>query len=292
MDDNHSGYYKEEPSEEDELEQIDPIEEGTSQIVKEEVKVNPLLQEGISSEVQRHQLKTKEGRVPYQTPNTHPKTKIVDEAPGVEQVYRKIKIELGLVEEDWARIYRMIKLRREKIKDYILTAIMTYTQELEIYERAKRKEIARCAEAEVRTQIEAEIEKVLVIKKTIWQPRFGKKDEQAGPKTPNDVLADINKERGIEDSDKEEKEKLLERLRKKSIWKPKYTKKPPAILSKVDKSPDEELEEEVDRLAGTDNSNVDDNFIESIKTEGVLPEEKGIPQDAGAGDAPTQEEMT
>jgi hypothetical protein len=330
--DGSNSYSEEENNNEeyqDELDRIDVSDESPSHVIKENKeseekeedvsiskvydtkrKIIPgkvLLKDDIKDGVNIHE--TNYLRYPRKLnpnkdiPNTNiyiPQTKEGPKLPegmAIEQVYEKIKIVTSFHQADWDKVIRMIKLRRETIKAYFVTAVLRYTRELELIDKIKKEQIEHYAKEEVRLQVEAELEKHLMLKKALWEPRFGKKEDSTGPKTPADVIADIDKELGIaeglDEFDQEQKDKLVDRLKKKSLWKPRYTKKPPAISSKVDKSPDEDLEEEVDRLNNKDNSKVEeDNFVESIKTEGVLPEEKGITQDTGADDAPTQEEMT
>lgn len=308
MDDSNNKYYVEDDeNNQDELDPIDPIEEGVAEVIPQEKKVNNKEEKEDVTLYKRYNTKERNKYVSkkellkndIKEGVSFEKESDLPEGMAIEQVYEKFTIKLSLHEADWKRMYNMIRSRREKIKDYFQTAAIRYTQELEMIDKIRKEQIIHYTQEDVRLQVEAELEKKIMLKKALWEPRFGRRSEKEGPKTPMDVISDLDKELGtrenLDEVDREEKDKMVDRLKKKSLWQPRYTKKPKALPKGVGVPIDEELEAEVDRLSNTDNSNdsntEEENFAASIKTEGVLPQEKGMPEDTGADDAPTQEEM-
>jgi hypothetical protein len=286
---------------EDDEEEVDPEEESASEI-SEQDKVK----EKKAVEKKEQGVKIRNEHYAYYPRELNPGLKhagevfrinIVnkneDELPDGNAIKTFLKVvnpTMSFKLEEWERIDKQIKKSRTPIKEYMAMAIMQFVRDQELLERIRKQSLIDLGREEVRIQMEAEIEKKLMVKKAIWEPRFGKKSKN---KTPSEIIESIDKTIGLEkDSDvetQEEKDKLVERLKKKSLWQPRYSKKPPAITTKPNDAEDAALEEEVDRM-----NNPDDTFLESIKTEGVMPEEKGVAvaQDAGTDDAPTQEEMT
>jgi len=270
------------------LDDIEPEEESISKIITkaDEVPEDKISEEGVGTDRNRTPVKRKKIKMP----SVHEaNAAVLKEEPEFLE-YQTIKPTLIFVKSDWDVIYKMIKLRRETIRDYMITAIVAYTKQQLLFNRITNESIVEHAREDVRRQIEDEIEKKLIVKKSLWEPKYGKSPET---KTRELVNEKIKKELKLNDNldaeEKEDKDKLLERLKKNRLWKPRYGKKPPAITSKVDKSEDESLEEDVDRMNNP--QSIDDNFMETITTVGVMPEEKGIEPAPADPDAPTQEEM-
>jgi hypothetical protein len=208
----------------------------------------------------------------------------------IYQTFYNITLSTTLHKNDFVNLMRLSMDRDLPLRTIIRDAITQYVSDSIIYNKMREEAIKSYAHSEVLSEIEKALIKRIELKNILWRPRYGKKGEDL-KKSFEDIEKQVNKEVGapddLEDYEKEEKEKMVERIKNKDLWKPKYKKVPPALKTSKNKNNDEELEKDLDKGSTID--------INTIKTIGVLPEELGIEVDdnieSDLNNAPTEEEM-
>lgn len=217
--------------------------------------------------------------------------KEIELSPGVINEYEEcnVSIKLNFAKRDWDKVHGLIKRERDTIKQFSRRAIIKLADEMLDRERFRIKLLREKVEAEVMAELKEKIRQEIEVEKIIWNKKYEGRDPDAVKLYPS-LNEEMKKQIAEEEAERLElAERIKRKEQKEAMNKAREERARARELKKAKENAANQTENETDNI---DTAPIEeDNFTLDIRTEGVLPEEKGIVQDEDASDAPTQEEM-
>jgi len=213
---------------------------------------------------------------------TEEKEKILP--PGNINEYKEVgvTIRINFYQDDWNKIYKIIKNERDTIKQFARRAMVKLAEEINQREAYRKKLFEEMTKSEVLAEIKTNITKEMVIENLIWHSKYKERDPDAIKIYPS-LDEEMKKKLSEEEAERLD---LAERIQKKAERdaqkKAKEERARTRALRKQPEDADKEIEI-ADEMVQKDLENIqngpppledsDLNKDFQFDTEGVMPEE-------------------